>query len=129
MTDQQIIDDNPIRKGLDGFYTTFKSLCEDRSLSCTSDGCVNSARRAFSLRPAPFEEGHGSLRSNLLGLISTVASSDFDFDRVKPLLNAALIDKPDDTLIWDQVHNAVTDSILPLTNPMTSQHEQLRQLL
>jgi hypothetical protein len=40
MTDQpqsKIIKDNPIGKGLHDFHTSFKSLCEDRSLSCKSD--------------------------------------------------------------------------------------------
>ncbi len=59
------------------------------------------------------ETGPGSLRSDLLKLISAVASSEFDFGRIKPLLNVALSHKPENTLIWDQVYNAITESTPP----------------
>ncbi len=42
-----------------------------------------------------------------------ISSDDFDLDRIKPLLNAALADNPDDVLIWDQASNAVTESTPP----------------
>jgi hypothetical protein len=59
------------------------------------------------------KRGRGTLRSDLLRLISAVASADFDFDRVRRLLKSALTDEPDDALIWDQVYNAVTESTPP----------------
>lgn len=40
MTDQaqsEILANNPIGKGLDAFRTSFKSICDDRTLSCTPD--------------------------------------------------------------------------------------------
>ena len=40
MTDQaqsEILENNPIGKGLDAFRTSFNSICEDRSISCTPD--------------------------------------------------------------------------------------------
>jgi hypothetical protein len=40
MTDQaqaEILGNNPIGKGLDAFRTSFTSICEDRSISCTPD--------------------------------------------------------------------------------------------
>ena len=40
MTDQaqsEILENNPIGKGLDAFRTSFNSICEDRTISCTPD--------------------------------------------------------------------------------------------
>lgn len=54
--------------------------------------------------------GRDTIRSDLLRLVSVVASGDFDFDQIKPLLIIALADNPDDVLIWDQVYNAVVGS-------------------
>ncbi|KAK4209472.1 hypothetical protein QBC37DRAFT_475544 [Rhypophila decipiens] len=39
-------------------------------------------------------------------------SDDFDLDRIKPLLNAALADHLDDSLIWSRVCNAHVDGVL-----------------
>lgn len=51
--------------------------------------------------------------SELGRLNSVVTSDDFDLDRIKPLLNAALVDTPDDRLIWEQVSNAATEPTSP----------------
>ncbi|KAM0347575.1 hypothetical protein ACHAP4_011296 [Fusarium culmorum] len=64
-------------------------------------------------RLLPSKTGHGTLRSDVLRLISTAASADFDFDRVRPLLKSALCDEPDDALIWYELYNAVTESTPP----------------
>ncbi len=56
---------------------------------------------------------HGTLRSDLLKLISAVISNNVDFDHIKPLLSAALADDLDDKLVWGQVYNAVTESTPP----------------
>ena len=40
--------------------------------------------------------GGKNLLSGLLRLIAPVNSDDFDFDRIKPLLNAVLTDQPDE---------------------------------
>ena len=40
MTDQaqsEILENNPVGKGLDAFRTYFNSICEDRGISCTAD--------------------------------------------------------------------------------------------
>lgn len=59
----------------------------------------------------------GGTGKNLLGdiarLNSAVASDDFDLDRIKPLLRAALADDPNDALIWDQVYRVVAKSTPP----------------
>ncbi|KAK3378788.1 hypothetical protein B0T24DRAFT_654860 [Lasiosphaeria ovina] len=81
----KIISDNPIGNGLDAFRASFSSACESANVSCTPD--------AF--------EQFGKKR-----LYSAISSNSFDFDRIKPLLKAALTDNPDDTLIWDRVYNA-----------------------
>ncbi|KAM7183890.1 hypothetical protein V8F33_013299 [Rhypophila sp. PSN 637] len=54
--------------------------------------------------------GPGTLRDDLLRLELSLRADEFDFDRIKPLLNAALADHIDDALVWDQVYNAVTES-------------------
>lgn len=82
----------------------------------------------FSLQSIPAaglllsKTGRGT-RSNLLRLISAVASDNFDFDRIKPLLKAALADDPDDPLIWDQVYQAVTEPTPP-PRPIASSLQQ-----
>ncbi|KAH7012487.1 uncharacterized protein B0I36DRAFT_339394, partial [Microdochium trichocladiopsis] len=57
--------------------------------------------------------GRGTLRSDLLVVISATASPDSDTDRLKPLLKAALADKPDDYEIWGEVSQAVVESTPP----------------
>jgi len=67
--------------------------------------------------------GRNTIRSDLLRLISAVASDDFDFDQIKSLLIVALADNPDDVLIWDQVYNVVTESTPP-PRPIASSLQQ-----
>jgi hypothetical protein len=52
-----------------------------------------------------------------------VNSDDFDLDRIKPLLDAALTDHSDDAFIWDQVYDAVTESTPP-PRPIVSSIQQ-----
>ncbi|RYP03599.1 hypothetical protein DL764_005029 [Monosporascus ibericus] len=63
------------------------------------------------------------LFSELPKLNAAITSDDSDFDRVKPLLKAALADEPDDALIWDQVSCAVTESTPP-PRPIASSLQQ-----
>ncbi|KAH8585983.1 hypothetical protein B0O99DRAFT_695910 [Bisporella sp. PMI_857] len=132
MTDQaqsEILENNPIGKGLDAFRTSFNSICEDRTISCTPDalgqlaqediqtltiGLLSALLNLPAIRFLRSKTSHGTLSSDLLKLISAVTSDNFHFDRIKPLLTAALTDNRDDALIWDQVYNAVTES---LTSP------------
>ncbi|RYP14111.1 hypothetical protein DL767_010419 [Monosporascus sp. MG133] len=65
---------------------------------------------------------YGTLRSDLLRLNSAVDSDDFDFDRIKPLLNAIFADKPDEK-IWDAVYDAVAESTPP-PRPIASSLQQ-----
>ncbi|EXK77771.1 hypothetical protein FOQG_17540 [Fusarium oxysporum f. sp. raphani 54005] len=124
----KIIEDNPIGNGIDAFRGSFSSICERAHLSCIPDALdqlehedvqdlASSLLSAIQILPAtrllPSKTGRGTLRSDLLRLVSTAASADFDFDRVKPLLKSALVDEPDDTLIWDELYNAVTESTPP----------------
>ena len=60
--------------------------------------------------------------SDLSSLSSAIISGDFDLDRIKPLLNTALND-PDDTRIWAQVSDAVTESTPP-PRPVAPSHQQ-----
>ncbi|OBS15090.1 hypothetical protein FPOA_14101 [Fusarium poae] len=124
----KIIEDNPIGNGIDAFRGSFSSICERAHLSCIPDALdqlehedvqdlASSLLSAIQILPAtrllPSKTGRGTLRSDLLRLVSTAASADFDFDRVKPLLKSALVDEPDDALIWDELYNAVTESTPP----------------
>ncbi|KAH7201228.1 hypothetical protein DER44DRAFT_748366 [Fusarium oxysporum] len=124
----KIIEDNPIGNGIDAFRGSFNSICERAHLSCIPDALdqlehedvqdlASSLLSALQILPAtrllPSKTGRGTLRSDLLRLVSTAASADFDFDRVKPLLKSALVDEPDDALIWDELYNAVAESTPP----------------
>lgn len=131
MTDQaqsEILENNPIGKGLDAFRTSFNSICEDTSISCTPDtlgqltqediqtltiGLLSALLNLPATRFLRSKTSHGTLSSDLLKLISAITSDNFHFDRIKPLLTAALTDNWDDVLIWDQVYNAVTESTPP----------------
>ena len=63
--------------------------------------------------------------SDLLNLNSALISDDdFDLDRIKPLLNAAL-DDPDDARIWAQVSDAVAESTPP-PRPMPAEPARSR---
>ncbi|KAI1313249.1 serine/threonine-protein kinase Sgk2 [Xylaria venustula] len=123
----KIIKDNPIGKGLDAFRTSFHSTCEDKGLSHSPDtlgqlGQQDLRNLALSLLPSlqslpasgllVSKTGRGTLRSGLLRLISAVTSDDFDFDHIKPLLDAVLAEKFDNE-VWDQVCLAVTESTPP----------------
>jgi hypothetical protein len=50
-------------------------------------------------------------------------SDDFDLDRVKPLLRLVLASEPDDTVIWNHLYEAVTESTPP-PRPIPSAIEQ-----
>lgn len=54
----------------------------------------------------------GTLRGDLLRLESSLESGDFDFERVRPLLQAVVANKPDEE-IWTQVYHAVTEHASP----------------
>ncbi|EOO04241.1 putative protein kinase-like domain protein [Phaeoacremonium minimum UCRPA7] len=66
--------------------------------------------------------GGKNLFSDLAKLNSLVNADDFDFDRIRPLLNAVLANKPD-SKIWDKVYNAITESTPP-PRPIASSLQQ-----
>ncbi|KAH8755415.1 hypothetical protein F5883DRAFT_571360 [Diaporthe sp. PMI_573] len=136
-TRSEIIKSNPIGRGLDAFRDSFRSICEDKSISCTPDALselgdediqslaldlLSAFRHLPATRLLCSKKSHNTLQSALLRLISAVASGHFDFDHIRPLLNAVLTDKADSE-IWDQVNNAVTESTPP-PRPIASSLQQ-----
>ena len=71
------------------------------------------AQNLPAARLLPARTGRGTLRSDLLRLELSLDSNDFNLDRIKPLLRLALAGKPDDSLIWKLVYDAVTESTPP----------------
>ncbi|GKU09620.1 unnamed protein product [Fusarium langsethiae] len=123
----EVIRDNPIGNGLDVFRASFDSICEGAGISCCPDALDELDQEDLRNLSLPLlfalqshtasgllltNTGRGTLRSNLLRLISAAASDDFDFDRVKPLLKSALASEPD-ALIWDRAYDAVAESTPP----------------
>ncbi|KAH6881086.1 serine/threonine-protein kinase Sgk2 [Thelonectria olida] len=141
MTDQirtNVINDNPIGNSLDGFRASFDSICDDRSIARSSMAVNQLAQVDLRNLTLPFlsvlqglsvagllvsRTSAGTLRNDLLKLIAAVASDDFDFDRIKPLLKEALADKPQDILIWDLVSTATVESTPP-PRPIASSIQQ-----
>ncbi|KAL2888932.1 kinase-like domain [Ceratocystis lukuohia] len=124
----KIIKNHPIGKGLDAFHASFNSICKDGSILCSPDALdqldpedsqylvldlISAVENLTASRFLPSKTGQPSLRMDLIRLKSAVASTDFNFDRVKPLLKSVLADETDDTLLWDQVYQAVTEPTPP----------------
>ncbi|KAK4245555.1 hypothetical protein C7999DRAFT_42898 [Corynascus novoguineensis] len=106
----EIIKQNPIGNGFEGFRALYRSVCNSKSIPCTFDA-LGQLDLEDSLRASRLLRSRGSgknLFSDLSRLNSAVNSDDFDLDRIKPLLNASLADHLDDTLIWDRVYDAQT---------------------
>ncbi|KAH7016047.1 uncharacterized protein B0I36DRAFT_368666 [Microdochium trichocladiopsis] len=134
----QIIKENPIGKGLDAFRASFSLICEGASVPCTPDSLGRLDREELqnltldlllalqSLRISRLLRSSGSgknLLSDLSRLNSAVNSDDFDLNSIKPLLNAALTDDPDDAVIWNEVYHAVTESTPPPRPTASSLHQ------
>ncbi|KAI1300772.1 hypothetical protein F5Y03DRAFT_223623 [Xylaria venustula] len=131
----EIIRKNPIGNGLDTFYTSFNSLCESKDISCSGEALNQLDDEDFQnitidlllalqqLRVSRvLRFGSKTLLSDLSSLTSAVASNDFDYNRVKPLLEAVVANKPDEE-IWSQVYHAVAESTPPL-RPIASSLQQ-----
>uniref|UniRef100_A0A8H7N259 non-specific serine/threonine protein kinase n=1 Tax=Bionectria ochroleuca TaxID=29856 RepID=A0A8H7N259_BIOOC len=134
----KLIEDHPIGNSLDIFRDSFTSLRKDRTIFHSADPLAHFTHEDIQnlaldllslLRKLPVvlllqsKTGHGPLRNDLLKLLSAVASDEFDFDRVKPLLKSALADELDDALVWKQVYDAVTESTPP-PRPVASSIQQ-----
>ncbi|GAW24971.1 hypothetical protein ANO14919_145680 [Xylariales sp. No.14919] len=144
---RKIIRDNPIGRGLDASRTSFHSICQDKGLDKGLDALAQLGQDDLrtlalpvlsSLQSFPAsgllvsKAGRGTLRSDLLKLISAVTSDDFDFVRIHPLLGAAVVfaDKPDDDDdIWDQVYLAVaaTTAVAASTPPRRTIASSIQQ--
>ncbi|KJK85165.1 hypothetical protein H633G_11000, partial [Metarhizium anisopliae BRIP 53284] len=133
-----LINANPIGNGLDAFRALFTSICTSRNLTSTADtlhqlgseDLRNLALILFpSLRSLPVSgslhstSGSATLRSELLRLITAVASDSFDFDRIKPLLEIAISDNTQDAQIWNFVSTAAAESTPP-PRPIASSLQQ-----
>ncbi|KID81451.1 serine/threonine-protein kinase Sgk2 [Metarhizium guizhouense ARSEF 977] len=141
MSDQsrlELINANPIGNGLDAFRALFTSICTSRNLTSTADtlhqlgseDLRNLALILFpSLRSLPVSgslhstSGSATLRSDLLRLITAVASDSFDFDRIQPLLEIAISDHTQDAQIWDFVSTTAAESTPP-PRPIASSLQQ-----
>ncbi|KAF5131576.1 hypothetical protein E5D57_007931 [Metarhizium anisopliae] len=122
MSDQsrlELINANPIGNGLDAFRALFTSICTSRNLTSTAD-TLHQLGSEGSLHST---SGSATLRSDLLRLITAVASDSFDFDRIKPLLEIAISDNTQDAQIWDFVSTAATESTPP-PRPIASSLQQ-----
>ncbi|EJT68211.1 hypothetical protein GGTG_14211 [Gaeumannomyces tritici R3-111a-1] len=107
----EIVRDNPIGNGLATFYALFASICDEKQVPRTPDALdfqtiVIALLSALQILPASRLLRSGGTGKNVLADIArlnlAVASDDFDLDRIKPLLRAALAGDPNDALIWDQ---------------------------
>ncbi|KAM4062554.1 hypothetical protein HRG_011264 [Hirsutella rhossiliensis] len=126
MADQsrsKVIKDNPIGYSLDALRNSFSSICEGKSIPWSLDGLNQLGQEDLQTLTLDLLSTLQSLRTprllrsassgkNLLGdlsrLIFAVNSDDFYLDRVKPLLNAVLIQRASDSEIWSAVFDLTT---------------------
>ncbi|KAK1471304.1 hypothetical protein CABS01_16390 [Colletotrichum abscissum] len=124
--DSTIIDENPIGSGLSAFLHAFKSTCRDPTCKLQAVDelevddlqdlvliLLSTLRILPAARLLPTRTGNGTRRDDLLRLNTSITSNDFDLNRAKPLLKAALADHPDDELIWRQVSNLAIEDTPP----------------
>ncbi|KAI0534269.1 hypothetical protein GGR58DRAFT_505480 [Xylaria digitata] len=106
----EIIENNCISQRLDTFRALFILTCEDEGIPQTPDAldqlgkegiqdlALNVLHALLKLpctRLLSSKSHHGTIRSDLLKLNSAISSNNYDFDQIKPVLNAALDSKPD----------------------------------
>ncbi|RKK81727.1 hypothetical protein BFJ71_g15512 [Fusarium oxysporum] len=123
-----VIREHPIGDSLDAFRASFDSICKEKNISCSPDtlgqfdqddvqnlvlDVLYVLRNLPAVRFLPSKTSRGTLRSDVLRLISAAASDDFDYNQVEPLLKATLAEQPDDHDIWEQVYKAVAKSTPP----------------
>ncbi|KLU93004.1 hypothetical protein MAPG_11943 [Magnaporthiopsis poae ATCC 64411] len=125
----QIIQDNPIGDRLDSFRASFDDLCADKGIPRTPDplgqldledvrdvavALLFALQNLQAARLLPSSGRRKSLYFDLTNLGTAVGEDDFDFDRIKPLLNAVLANHAgNDALIWDRAYEAVIEATPP----------------
>ncbi|KAH6628305.1 hypothetical protein F5144DRAFT_303988 [Chaetomium tenue] len=118
---QRIIGDNPIGKGLDDFRSSFNSICEtpdaieqldQEALQKLVLAFLSATQNLPAARLLPAAT-RGTLRSDLLRLELSLDSGDFDLDRLKPAIKAALADDLNDALVWGRLYEVVSESTPP----------------
>ncbi|KAM3500681.1 hypothetical protein MY11210_009479 [Beauveria gryllotalpidicola] len=127
-TRARVIRDYPIANGLDIFRDTFRAIY--RGLLASHPHASGAAAKlsrqdiqdatiallsALQSLPASrrLPSGRGFIRDDILRLNSAATTDYFDFDRTKPLLEAALDEKSLDSTIWDLVSAAALESTPP----------------
>ncbi|KAH0562856.1 hypothetical protein GP486_002529 [Trichoglossum hirsutum] len=144
LVESEIIKNNPIGGGLDGFRRLFRSTCADLGISespgaaekivllAASPGGAASSDAArylvFKLivtlqdlsatRLFPSPNGLGTLSGYLSRFYSTVDLGNFDSRSIVPLL-IKVLNKAPDADIWDAVNNLVIESTPPHTPSST----------
>ncbi|KAK7398159.1 hypothetical protein QQX98_012466 [Neonectria punicea] len=132
----EIIEENPIGGGLDGFRTSFRSSCKATSIPSTAVALEQFSRdqlqnlllillSALQVLPAAriLQSTSGkSIFIEISKLSAAIATDDFDLDHVQPLLKQA-INEADDSAIWDQVKSAVAETTPP-PRPIPSSIQQ-----
>ncbi len=79
---------------------------------------LSALRKLPAIRLLPSKTGHGTLRNDLLRLISAAISDDFDLFRIIPLLKSAITNAADDALIWKEVYSAVFEKYKEGSEPL-----------
>nr|ODN77254.1 hypothetical protein L203_06335 [Cryptococcus depauperatus CBS 7841] len=128
----KIIQDHPIANGLDTFRALSRPLVTTNDVSRLSRDNVQCVT-LFLLAALQFlpvscllqskTSFHYTVEDDILRLISSASSKDFDFDPIIPLLEAALADNPEDALIWDLVATAALE-LAPPPRPMLPSFQQ-----
>ncbi|WVO18507.1 hypothetical protein L204_106226 [Cryptococcus depauperatus] len=131
-TRSTIIQEHPIANGLDAFHAFSRPLVttnnidllsrvdlQEITLSLLSALRVLPVSRVLPSKPS----AQYKIRDDILRLNSAASSKDFDFDRIIPLLEAALADNPEDALIWDLVATAALE-LAPPPRPMLPSFQQ-----
>ncbi|KAI1832165.1 hypothetical protein DTO006G1_7009 [Penicillium roqueforti] len=119
MSDQkrsQVIIENLIGDGLNGFRNRFKSICGDDVDQLTQEVMQSLAVALVSaLEGLPAAGLQLSKSGGILqrGLLQLILSGHFDLDRIKPLFKASLVETSTDEEIWNLVDVAVTESTPP----------------
>ncbi|PHH59413.1 hypothetical protein CDD81_3223 [Ophiocordyceps australis] len=128
MAQSKTILDNPIGNGLDNLRATFKSICDDMHLPATlatldvlsqedvqslTTDLLLALQNARASRLLPSAGGAKSLYVDLMKLGTAVYADNFDLDRTKTLLSAALAEEFRDGEIWSRLYRALNQDTPP----------------